>query len=189
MRPEQQNNDHVGMINPNTYNSLYGLAMQQSWQDLVLWEWFLNRVRVKSIVELGTGNAAFSCFLQTQCISRGLQFATVDIHKPDQRQLHRVLGIPRVFIEIDLLGPGAISMVERLLNGLPRPVVLYCDNGDKPHEVAVFSNLLKKRDYLGVHDYGIEFHDHHLDPIKDRVVEVVKPEEAIGNTRWYEVIK
>ncbi len=74
--------DHVPirMINPNVYNSLYGLPMQQTWEDLVLWEWFLNRVQVKSVLELGTGSAAFSCFLLTQCVSRGLSFATIDIY-------------------------------------------------------------------------------------------------------------
>jgi hypothetical protein len=163
--------------------------MQQTWEDLVLWEWFLNRVQVKSILELGTGSAAFSCFLLTQCISRDLQFATIDKFKPDEYALHKRLGFPSVFVQIDLLSPHAKTKVERVIDGLPRPIVLYCDNGDKPYEVALFSDLLQRGDYLGVHDFGIEFHDQDLEPVRDRIIEVVKPDEAIGLTRWYEVTK
>lgn len=177
------------MINPNTYNSLYGLTMQQSWQDLVLWEWFLNRAEAKSVLELGTGSGAFSCFLLTQCLSRGMQFATID-HRPFQEMaLHHQLGLKSLFFQVDLLKPGAKAQVERIMYGFPRPIVLYCDNGDKPYEVALFHDLLKTGDYLGVHDFGIEFHDHDLAPIQDRIVEIVKPEEAIGNTRWYRLYK
>jgi len=179
----------IRMINPNVYSSLYGLPMQQTWEDLVLWEWFLNRVQVKSILELGTGSATFSCYLLTQCISRGLSFATVDIHIPEQHSLHKILGIPSVFHQIDLSKPGAKKEVGRVMAGLPRPIILYCDNGDKPHEVAVFSDLLQRGDYLGVHDYGIEFHEHDLATVRDRVVDVVMPDEALGRTRWYEVVR
>ena len=191
MRPKQQNNDHVetSMINPNTYNSLYGLAMQQSWQDLVLWEWFLNRVRARSLIELGTGSGAFSCFLLTQCLSRGLQFGTIDLREPQEAPLHEKLGLRSLFFQVDLLGMGAKEEVSQIMSGFPRPIILHCDNGDKPYEVALFSDLLYKNDYIGVHDFGVEFHDHNLDRIRDRIVEIVSPEEAIGNTRWFKFIK
>lgn len=183
--------DHVPirMINPNVYNSLYGLPMQQTWEDLVLWEWFLNRVQVKSVLELGTGSAAFSCFLLTQCVSRGLSFATIDIYEPEHHVLHKLLGIPSVFCQIDLSKPSAKKQVSQVISGLPRPLVLYCDNGDKPHEVAMFGSLLQRGDYLGVHDFGVEFHPHDLEPVRDRIVEVTRPSEALGRTRWYQVIK
>lgn len=188
MRPFKPNTDHVSMINPNTYNSLYGMPMQQSWQDLVIWEWFLNRARAKSIVELGTGNGAFSCYLLSQCIARQMHFATLDRKEPEQSLLHQKLGLRRLFRKMNLMSLEAKSELGVILSQLPRPVVLFCDNGDKPHEIAIFCDLLKAGDYVGVHDYGIEFHEHHLDPIRDRVVELMAPEEAISNTRFYEVI-
>jgi cephalosporin hydroxylase len=163
--------------------------MQQTWEDLVLWEWFLNRVQVRSILELGTGSAAFSCYLLTQCISRGLSFATIDVYEPEQHSLHRVFARRMNFYQIDLSKPSAKQEVEQIIAGLPRPIVLYCDNGDKPHEVATFGPLLDRGDYLGVHDFGIEFHDHDLTPVRDRVVELVTPDEALGRTRWYEVVR
>jgi hypothetical protein len=55
--------------------------------------------------------------------------------------------------------------------------------------VALFSDLLQRGDYLGVHDFGIEFHDQDLEPVRDRIIEVIKPDEAIGLTRWYEVVR
>jgi cephalosporin hydroxylase len=187
------NHAPIRMINPNVYSSLYGLPMQQTWEDLVLWEWFLNRTQVQTIIELGTGSGAFSCFLITQCVSRGIKFVTVDIREPEfiDSELYRLLGFEKHFHVLDLSLPKARPFVHGMIkaSGSKHPVLLYCDNGDKAHEVAAFGPLLDRGDYLGVHDFGIEFHDHDLEPVRDRVVELVKPDKALGRTRWYEVIK
>jgi cephalosporin hydroxylase len=195
MSLENRKEDHVPirMINPNVYNSLYGLPMQQTWEDLVLWEWFLNRTQVRTIIELGTGSGAFSCFLINQCVSRGIGFHTLDIREPEfmDSELYQLLGFEKHFHILDLSAPKARPFIHGMIksSGSKHPILLYCDNGDKPHEVAAFGPSLDRGDYLGVHDFGIEFHDHDLAPVKDRIVEVVKPSGAIGRTRFYEVTK
>lgn len=180
------------MINPNTYNSLYGLSMQQSWEDLALWEWFLNRVIVKSIIELGSGSGAFSCYLLTQCISRGITFVTIDHRPPEMLDgvFYRRVGLDKTFTEIDILSLEGSNKVKKIIKQVPKPLLLYCDNGDKPQEVALFSPELKQGDYLGVHDFGIEFHEYNLQPVVDRIVEIGKPEETrVARTRWFKVIR
>jgi len=65
--------------------------MAQTWNNLALWEAFLGRHRVGSIIKLGTWEGGMSLYLAHQCKHRGGQFVTVDW------DLYRV--IPRVEIE------------------------------------------------------------------------------------------
>ena len=52
--------------------------MAQTRNDLALWEAFLRRHRVGSIIELGTWEGGMSLYLAHQCKYRGGQFVTVD---------------------------------------------------------------------------------------------------------------
>jgi len=61
-------------------NTLLGIPMLQLWADLRLWEWVLNNFAVRAVVELGTGNGAFSSYLALQCYFRDLRFVTFDQH-------------------------------------------------------------------------------------------------------------
>jgi hypothetical protein len=135
-----------------------GTNCSQSWADFQVWENLLNaHPELRSIVELGTGEAGFSRYLHIQAKARGLKFATFDRVRMDghhQRGFHRV----DIFAE-----------PERVVACLHSPAVLFCDNGDKPREVALFGPLLQPGDLLVVHDWGTEFFPRHIPDTLKRI--------------------
>lgn len=112
--------------------------------DIISWDDFLSLHHPKSIIELGTGNGSFSKFLQS---APGITyFVTVDNINPS-------LYIPE-FKNIDIFSNP--KEIIDLIKSAPKPLLLFCDNGNKKLEVEIFSPFLEKGDYLTVHDYKIE---------------------------------
>jgi len=58
----------------------------------------------------------------------------------------------------DLFGEAGKKLIDFLDGGLPRPILLFCDNGDKPREFREFVPHLRVGDCVGVHDWGSEIH-------------------------------
>lgn len=128
-----------------------GTNCSQSWADLQLWEMLLNEhPELRSIVELGTGEAGFSRYLHLQAEARGLCFHTFDRIRMDR---HRQSG----FHKLDIFANPA-----KVAARLRHPGVLFCDNGDKIREVQVFGPFLEPGDLLAVHDWGTEIFAKHV---------------------------
>lgn len=128
-----------------------GRNCSQSWADLYLWEKLLNaHPELQSIVELGTGEAGFSAYLHLQAKAKGLRFHTFDRVRMDG---HKQPGFHKLDVFAD---PAKIMAYHR------SPGVVFCDNGDKPREVATYAPLLKPGDLIVVHDWGTEFFHGHI---------------------------
>lgn len=127
--------------------------------DLALWERFLNRCpEIASIVELGTEQCGLALFLALQAYQRGMEFRTFD-HKRSgnlDTPLSRLLGLGDRFILGNLFGKAGKKLIALLNGGLPRPILLFCDDGNKPREFREFVPHLRVGDYVGVHDWGKE---------------------------------
>ena len=129
-----------------------GANCSQSWADFFLWERLLNaHPELRGLVEVGTGEAGFSDYLYIQCQARGIEFATFD--RVDMGHRH-----PR-FYQVDVL-----EHPELVAGHLARPGLLFCDNGDKPREVALFAPYLHQGDLLVVHDWNTEIRRKHVKP-------------------------
>jgi cephalosporin hydroxylase len=128
-------------------NTFAGVPMLQSWEDVALWEFVLNRHRTElcGIVELGTYHGGFSRLLYAQAVARGMTFATIDRDAPAQ--------VTPGFRQLDLHDPRAPAAVRDLL---PAPGILLCDNGDKPWELRTFAPILEPGELLIVHDWQTE---------------------------------
>lgn len=122
-----------------------GVNCSQTWADLLLWERLFNaHPELRSVVELGTGEGGFSRYLALQAEARGLAFATFDhIHMPT----HNVEGFRclDIFSEPDTVAACFLP-----------PTLLFCDNGEKAREVAVFAPLLQVGDIVVAHDWNTE---------------------------------
>jgi cephalosporin hydroxylase len=130
-----------------TFESTFaGVPAAQYWSDFCLWEHLLNWSRPASIVELGTGRGGMALYLATQAQLRGLHFATHD-HAPP---LVRVPAIEPFFREGDVLREPERVVLD------PKPLVLFCDDGDKPREIETFAPRLEAGDLLAVHNWGVE---------------------------------
>lgn len=126
--------------------SFGGVPMAQIWADLVLWEALLNEnTHLRAIMEIGTWQGGFSWWLQSQSMVRGMAFRTFDSVKPDKP----IPGFERrdVFADSDYIG----SLIKTF-----SPLILFCDGGNKPRELATFSEYLGKDDLVVVHDWDTE---------------------------------
>ena len=65
---------------------------------------------------------------------------------------------------MDLLSDATVEPMRELIESLPKPLVLFCDNGNRPLEWNRFVPLLSTGDFAAVHDWGTEFHESNLDP-------------------------
>lgn len=144
------------LTRPNVQCTFAGAGMAQTWNDLALWEAFLDRHRIASFVELGTWRGGMAVFLAVQCRARGIRFVSVDwdtgqIQRPDLLQ-----DLAAEVLAVDLhSGEGAVRMKD-ILAALPRPLLLFCDDGDKRLEVSTFGPCLQSGDLLAVHDWLAE---------------------------------
>jgi len=110
--------------------------------DIEAWSYFLRKYVPRAIIELGTGDGTFSEWLSTNVE----WFRTFDIGEP----LNKIEGFKKINIFDNK------KIIEHTIQDSPFPLVLFCDNGDKPREVELFSPFLGPHDFLAVHDYQIE---------------------------------
>lgn len=126
--------------------SFAGIAASQVIQDYYLWEYVLNdNPQLRGIVELGTWEGGFSCYLAAQAGFRGLSFRTYDVIAPGRE-------IPG-FFQLDIFRE-AEAIGEYLRR--ESPVILLCDGGNKAREMKVFSPFLTPESRMIVHDWGTE---------------------------------
>lgn len=126
--------------------SFGGVAAAQRIQDYYLWEVVLNEYpHLRAIVEIGTWRGGFACFLAAQARLRGLHFRTYDVHEP-------VVPIAE-FVQMDVFRYA--DKVGALLKEW-KPLILFCDGGNKPRELQTFSRYLGPESVMIVHDWGTE---------------------------------
>lgn len=127
--------------------SVGGVRAAQMWTDLILWELVLNaNPQIDAIFEIGTWEGGFSWWLDTQARARNIFFQTYDAIEPDRP----VPGFRRcdVFLENRSLGRRFRDW---------EPCVVFCDGGNKPRELQLFSDhLVDEGSLLMVHDWGTE---------------------------------
>jgi cephalosporin hydroxylase len=173
-----------------------GIRTIQFHVDFLVWERVLEQLNPQRIIELGSGNGGFTLYLHMQAIQRGALFTSFDHVVPFtvDLPLGKLLGTYARCIAGDLWdGPQRTSLVVSQLieesdRSDPRPVILFCDNGNKPLEFRTFAPQLHPGDVIAVHDWDNEFSP--LD-ITDDLKEITEPYmwsevEAMGSlTRFW----
>ena len=148
-------------------------AIAQYPVDLILWDIFLtSRPTIRSVVELGSAAFGLSLYLALQCYQRGLEFRTFDINASNNLNspLSNLVKLRNNFIMGDIFGDVREQLTLLLRYGLPHPILLYCDDGDKPREFKGFVPCLRAGDYVGVHDWGREIDEDDVSIFGDAVV-------------------
>lgn len=147
--------DEKDLLRNSRISTFLGYSIQQSWIDLLVWEKFLMRNTARSLVELGTGYCGMSAFLLLQCIQREMEFLTFDIKTNSRLKLplSRYLGLHDCFSQIDIFEG---TVIEDVIHSLQKPLILFCDDGNKRKEFSTFVPMLEVGDYVVVHDWGQE---------------------------------
>jgi len=144
---------HPWLYDP-TKTTYLGVRAQQLWTDLVIWEKFFQEQPIKSVIELGTLKGGMSLFLLAQCMQRGIEFWTMDMNtEPDDTPVAQALGLKRRFLRMNIFGDGQPWIEQMIASTLFKPLLLFCDGGNKVAEVLTFSPMLKTGDFVVVHDW------------------------------------
>jgi hypothetical protein len=138
---------------PNADSTFCGSQISQAWRDLALWEEFFNRHSFHGFLELGTWRGGMAAFLATQCKARNMRFATIDSksHILENREFIEFLGGSCLTFDVFNL-----ELISGVIQAMPKPLLLFCDDGDKRREVRDIARFLKPGDLVAVHDWNSE---------------------------------
>ena len=171
---------------PNAENTFLGVAVAQSWNDLALWEAFLDNHSIASLIELGTWQGGMAMFLSVQGRARGFTVHSIDKPGHEPPCLASLDELKCTFHPIDIFSDDGVRAIADLVTTLPKPLMLFIDNGNKREEWRRFVPFLAPEDYAAVHDWGSEFGDGdrvpRLMPILDS-----ECEQASSLTRFFVV--
>lgn len=113
---------------------------------------FLQIVKPKTIIEIGTYKGGLSVLFQLYSISSNCRFVTYDVKDfVDNKILFKYLNINNKLLNV--FSDDAHKEISSLLNNIGVSV-LFCDGGDKVKEFNFFAKYLKKGDYIFAHDYA-----------------------------------
>jgi len=75
---------------------------------------------------------------------------------PNRRKVteKHLFGESVIFHQVDIISYPLEEIIVLLKDG--RKKFLYCDNGNKPREMEMYSKYLNKNDMIGCHDWGTE---------------------------------
>lgn len=150
------------------HTTFCGVPAVQAWEDLMLWENFLNLADPHTLIEIGTFLGGLSLFLHFQAYSRDCTFVTVDWQefadfKSEDSPLW-ISGVAAEFIHEDVWRPEFQHDLQNMITA-DSPAVLFCDGGNKPLEMRTFVPFLKPGDFVAVHDWGNEIGPDDIAPV------------------------
>jgi cephalosporin hydroxylase len=168
-------------------SSFAGVELSQSWNDLALWEEFFNRANISSVIELGTFRGGMTMFFALQGNARGFSVTSIDNHNHGA-PVEQLTQLGATLITMDLLSGSSVVPMRELIALLPKPLVLFCDHGDKPREWGMYVPLLSPGDFAAVHDWGTEFREHNLIPSPEPFMQA-ECESISSMTRFFSIAK
>lgn len=142
--------------------------------DLLVWERVLEaNPDLKGIIELGSLYGGLSLFLALQAYQRGQEFATFDhvVCGAADTPLGKLIDLRSHCYPGDLFNGDARTglKVRELLATWAHPIIFLCDDGDKPREFKEYAPLLTPGDIIASHDFGNEFTEGDVEPVKQFV--------------------
>ena len=153
----------------------------QTWADLAAWEEFLQAYDVQTLIELGTEHGGMSTFLLCQSLARGIIFETWDIENrvklnPLMAQLHFYSYVRH----------GDVLKQDVIKSFRFRPLMLFCDDGNKIAEVRKYAPMLQPGDFLAVHDWDVEIGPNDINGLPLRPLPLFECQKRGSLTRFFE---
>jgi len=169
--------------------TFFGIRAIQHWSDVVLWELFFNEhPDIKTVIELGSGGHGLSVIFALHGVTRGFKLIMLDRKRYESLDwpLPKLLRLGDDFHAVDLFSERSPAW----LATRDHPLLLFCDNGDKPREFRTFVPHLFPGDYVGVHDWGLEFgpENAHVDGVRLEPWQFERADEMGGSTRIWRVL-
>ena len=127
--------------------------MSQAPGAIEFWEKILLENDYMRLIEFGTYKGGLSIFFLLWSLQRKSKFYTYDNMTHKLSRIAYYLHLPEYFKKLDIF--ECEEEIGKLIK-LPGQTIIFCDNGDKPKELKVFSKYLKVGDIIGVHDWLTE---------------------------------
>lgn len=157
-----------------------GEKCQQSFNAFFIWEKILAPLKFKRIIEIGTAKGNTSVYFKMFCINKNAQFLTYDFCKVNTRSntpAQKLIKIGESSIIADVFEKS--NQIKKIIKKEGVSVV-FCDGGDKPHELRTFAPALKRGDIIACHDWGRAIKDEWVvDDIKRFSLKELYREERI----------
>ena len=136
-----------------------GQRIGQTIHAIPLWEMLFIRVpTISRIIEFGTFNGGFSCYLKLCAMRFWVPLYTFDIRPFQATKITDALALKDSFSLRDVLTPESEGIISGIIKHNGRSL-LYCDGGNKVAEFQMYAKHLKVLDVIGAHDWGTEITD------------------------------
>lgn len=149
------------MINNDSLSSYMGLASQQNHNAYEVFYNFLNDVKPKRILEIGTALGGFTQFLKRVSDESNLDISilTYDIHRMNWYDDLINEGID-VRVE-DVFSNNYGEIKQEVIDYIQQEglTIVLCDGGNKVGEFNTLSNYIKQGDFIMAHDYAYNRED------------------------------
>jgi cephalosporin hydroxylase len=139
----------------STYN---GWGAQQNYNAFEVFHNFINDIKPKRILEIGTSLGGFTSFLKYTSDKLGIQcdVLTYDIYEKSWYTELTSIGID-VRIK-NIFSEGYTKVDQEVIDFIQfdGTTIILCDGGDKVREFNILSNYLKSGDFILGHDYAYD---------------------------------
>lgn len=142
----------TSIINP--FISYSGILCRQVQGTFPAFDNFFKLNSFDFILEIGTGQGGFSCYLADKAKSMKAHFLTVDrfhYNRPDNfyyQNINMMVG--------DVFNPIVFEALTAMMPEKKRVLIL-CDGGDRIKEFCEFAEYLRENDVIMVHDFCDSF--------------------------------
>lgn len=154
----ENNTKESETIKPLDDNKYKNYVLQQSRNVFDVFREFLNKVKPKRILEIGTGGGGLTLFMRDCLNEIGLQDTEIKTFDTKNHSYYETLRennieviIDNLFNEdyTDIIKP---NLIENFVKKDGITIVL-CDGGNKINEFNLLSKIIKPGDYILAHDY------------------------------------
>ncbi len=171
-------------------STFMGRHMAQEPQDILIWDKFFEEHKIAAAIELGTGHGGMTLYFGLKCHERNAPFYTFDnIQSTDfAMPIEQEIGLAKSFRLIDIFSDEGQTMIKNLILTLPKPLLIFFDNGNKPREWGLFAHLTEPGDFCVVHDWGTEFMESDIGGVKvERIMQAECDARGPGwKAMWFE---
>ncbi len=134
----------------------YGIPVGQSWLEIGAIIYAIQTYKVRQVIELGCHRCGLGSLLAARALfDPGFAYLGIESagNVLDGDVIPRMESLPMVYVrQGDVFSSATLDRVARHVQAAPGPVLIYCDDGDKPREVAAYAPLLRKGDLIAAHD-------------------------------------
>jgi len=135
----------------------HGIPISQSWASIGAIFSLIHTYKIKTFVEIGTDQGGLGYLLSTvESSIDGFRYHGIEKY-PDK--IHETMNkseFRKKIFDGDFFAEDGQTWLEEILINSTKPIMVLCDNGNKPEEVRIVSEKMKLG-YILSHDYPTEF--------------------------------